>query len=254
MVTRHPLQVVDVLGALEMCSKGRSTLKGGGGAGWGWMSGTGISMQLQIRGPRRPRTPNPGHRSPPPPQGQTQTGGPPVAILLEPVSDEDDKLSFLNRALALNYNLPFGREKLQMADRSIMHMRTHDRLDVWIASSTRDSRSMSPPPTYKLLRFMTLGGEVDKVVFYEPDVRDNQYTIQVHRDLMNCVLGAIGLNCDDVHLLPGKDRRNWKLFFTDLNEEQVNAVVSQFWFQAKVSDPACGMVSRGRPDEHVCRL
>ena len=100
-----------------------------------------------------------------------------VAILLEPVSDEDDKPSFLNRALALNSNLPFGCEKLQMADRSLMHMRTYDRFDVWIASSTRDSRSMSLPPTYKLLRLMTPGAEVDKVVFHEPDVRDNQYAI-----------------------------------------------------------------------------
>ena len=100
-----------------------------------------------------------------------------VAILLEPVSDEDGKPSFLSCALALNCNLPFGCEKLQMADRSLMHMRTHDRFDVWIARSTRDSRSMSPPPTYKLLRLMRPRAEVDKVVFHEPDVRDNQYAI-----------------------------------------------------------------------------
>ena len=150
-----------------------------------------------------------------------------VAILLEPVSDEDEKPSFLNRALALNSNLQFGCEKLQMADRSLMHMRTHDRFDVWIASSSRDSRSMSPPPTYKLLRLMTPGAEVDKVVFHEPDVRDNQYTIQVHSDLVNGLLVAIALNSDDVHLLPGTDPRNSKLFFTELTEEQVNAVVSQ---------------------------
>ena len=151
-----------------------------------------------------------------------------VAILLEPVSDDDDRPSFLNRALALNSNLPFGCEKLQMADRSLMHMRTHDRFDVWIASSTRDSRSLSPPPTYKLLRLMTPGAEVDKVVFHKPNVRDNQYAVQVHNDLVNGLLGSIGMNSDEVHLLPGTDPRNSKLFFTELNEEQVNAVVSQF--------------------------
>ena len=156
-----------------------------------------------------------------------------VAILLEPVSDEDDKPSFLNRALALNSNLPFGCEKLQTPDRSLMHIRTHDRFDDWIASSTRDSRSMSPPPTYKLLRLMTPGAEVDKVVFHEPDVRDNQYAIQVHSDLINGLLGAIGLNSDEVHLLPGTDPRNSKLFFTELNEEQVNAVGSQFGSKAR---------------------
>ena len=53
-----------------------------------------------------------------------------VAILLEPVSDDDGRPSFLNRALALNSNLPFGCEKLEMAERSLMHMRTHDRFDV----------------------------------------------------------------------------------------------------------------------------
>ena len=152
-----------------------------------------------------------------------------VAILLEPVSDDDDRPSFLNRALALNSNLPFGCEKLQMADRSLMHMRTHDRFDVWIASGTRDSRSLSPPPTYKLLRLMTPGAEVDKVVFHEPDVRDNQYAVQAHNDLINGLLGSIGLNFDEVHLLPGTDPRNSKLFFTELNEEQVNTVVSHFW-------------------------
>ena len=98
-----------------------------------------------------------------------------VAILLEPVSDDDDKPSFLNRALALNSNLPFCCDKLQMGDRSLMHIRTHSRFDVWIASSTRDSRKLSPPPTYKLLRLMTPGAEVDKVVFHEPNVRDNQH-------------------------------------------------------------------------------
>ena len=131
-----------------------------------------------------------------------------VAILLEPVSDDDDGPSFLNRALALNSNLPFSCEKLQMADRSLMHMRTHDRFDVSIASSTRDSRSLSPPPTHKLLRLMTPGAEVDKVVFHEPDVRDNQYAVQVHNDLINGLLGSIGLNSDEVHLLPGTDPRN----------------------------------------------
>ena len=148
-----------------------------------------------------------------------------VAILLEPVSDDDDKPSFLNRALALNSNLPFGCDKVQTADRSLMHIRTHG---IWIASSTRDFRNLSPPPTYKLLRLMTPGAEVDKVVFHEPDVRDNQYAIQVHNDLINGLLGSIGLNSDEVHLLPGTDPRNSKLFFTQLNEEQVNTVVSQF--------------------------
>ena len=151
-----------------------------------------------------------------------------VAMLLEPVSDDDDKPLFLNRALALNFNLPFGCDKLQMADRSLMHICTHDRFDVWIASSTRDSRNLSPPPTYKLLRLMTPGAEVDKVMCHEPDVRDNQYAIQVHNDLINGLLGPIGLNSDEVHLLPGTDPRNSKLFFTELNEEQVNTVVSQF--------------------------
>ena len=151
-----------------------------------------------------------------------------VAILLEPVSDDDDRPSFLNRALPLKSNLPFGCDKLQMADRSLMHIRTHDRFDVWIASSTRDSRNLSPPPTYKLLRLMTPGAEVDKVVFHEPDVRDNQYAVQVHNDLVNGLLGSIGLNSDEVHLLPGTDPRNSKLFFRELNEEQMNTLVSQF--------------------------
>ena len=53
-----------------------------------------------------------------------------VAILLEPVSDDDDRPSFLNRAVALNSNLPFGCDKLPMADRSLMHIHTHDRFDV----------------------------------------------------------------------------------------------------------------------------
>ena len=100
-----------------------------------------------------------------------------IAILLEPISYEDDKPSFLNRALALNSNLRFRCDKLQMAYRSLMRIHTHDRLDVWIASSTRDSRNMSRPPTYKLLRLMTPGAEVDKVVFHELDVRDNQYAV-----------------------------------------------------------------------------
>ena len=156
-----------------------------------------------------------------------------VAMLPEPVNDEDEKPSFLNRALALNSNLPFGCDQLQMADRSLMHMRTHDRFVVWVASSSKDSRSMSPPPTYKLLRLMTPGAEVDKVVFHESDVRDNRYAIQVHSDLVNGLLGAIGLDSDDVHLLPGTDPRNLKLFFTELTEEQVNAVVSQFGSKPK---------------------
>ena len=151
-----------------------------------------------------------------------------VAILPEHVRDDDDKPSFFNRALALNSNLPFGCDKLQMAHRSLMHIRTHAGFDVWIASSTRDFRNLSPPPTYKLLRLMTPGAEVDKVVFHEPDLRDNQYAIQVHNDLINGVFGSTALNSDEVHLLLGTDSRNSKLFFTELNEEQVNTVVSQF--------------------------
>ena len=107
-------------------------------------------------------------------------------------------------------------------------IRTHGLFDVWIASSTRDSRNLSLPPTYKLLRLMTPGAQVDKVVFHEPYVRDNQYAMQVHNDLINDLLGSIALNPDEVHLLLGTDPRNSKLFFTELNEEQVNTVVSQF--------------------------
>ena len=56
------------------------------------------------------------------------------------------------------------------------------------------------------------------MVFHEPDLRDNQYAIQVHNDLINGLLGSIGLNSDEVHLFPGTDPRNSKLFFTELNE------------------------------------
>ena len=66
------------------------------------------------------------------------------------------------------------------------------------------------------------------MVFHEPDVRDNQYAIQVHNDPFNGLLGSIGLNYDEVHLLPGTDPRNSNLCFTEWNEEQVNTVVSQF--------------------------
>ena len=75
---------------------------------------------------------------------------------------------------------------------------------------------------------MTPGAEVNNVVFHEPDVRDNEYAIQVHTDLINGMLGSIGLNSDEVHPLPGTNPRNSKLFFMELNEEQVNTVVSQF--------------------------
>ena len=75
---------------------------------------------------------------------------------------------------------------------------------------------------------MTPGAEVDKVVFHELDVRDTPYAIQVHNDLINGLLGSIGLKSDEVHFFPGTDPRNSKLFFTELDEEQVNTVVSQF--------------------------
>ena len=165
--------------------------------------GLGYSTTPSRQAPQKTTRPLLNPLPPPPPRRF-------VAILLEPVSDDDDKPSFLNRALTLNSNLPFGCDKLQMADRSLMHIRTHGRFDVWIASSTRDSRNLSPPPTYKLLRLMTPGAQVDKVVFHEPHVRDNQYAIQVHNDLINGLLGSIGLKSDEVHLLPGTDPRNRK--------------------------------------------
>ena len=74
-----------------------------------------------------------------------------VACSLEPVEDTDERPTFLNCALALNGNIPFGCDKLQLTDRSLMHTRTHDRFDVWVASKSRESRKISPPPTYKLL-------------------------------------------------------------------------------------------------------
>ena len=126
-----------------------------------------------------------------------------------------------------------------------MHIHTHGRFDVWIASSIRDSTNVSPPPTNKLLRLMTPGAEVDEVVFHEPDVPDNQNAIQVHNDPINGLLGSIILNSDEVHLLPGRDPRNSKLFFTELNEEQANTVVVTIRIQTKVPDFAIGMVSWG---------
>ena len=89
-----------------------------------------------------------------------------------------------------------------------MHIRTHGGFDVWIASSRGESRNLSPPPTYKLLRLMTPGAEGDKAVFHEPHERDNPYTIQVHNDLINGLFGSIRLNSDEVHLLPRADPRN----------------------------------------------
>ena len=66
-----------------------------------------------------------------------------AAILLEPVNDEDEKPLFLNRPLALNSNLPFGCDKLQMADRSLMHMRTQEYVTAsdLQASASYDTRS-----------------------------------------------------------------------------------------------------------------
>ena len=50
----------------------------------------------------------------------------------------------------------------------------------------------------------------------------------MYNDSVNGLLGAIGLNSDDVHLLLVTYPRNSRLFFTELTEEQVNEVVLQF--------------------------
>ena len=57
---------------------------------------------------------------------------------------------------------------------------------------------------------------------------NGRYTLQVRTDLINGMLASIGLNSDDVHLFPGTDPKNSKLFFVERKEDQVNAVVSQF--------------------------
>ena len=45
-------------------------------------------------------------------------------------------------------------------------------------------------PIYKMPRLMTPGAGVDKVIFKELAVQDNQYALQVHMDLVNGLLNA----------------------------------------------------------------
>ena len=50
-----------------------------------------------------------------------------TVILLEPVDDSVPKqTTFLTRVLALTKNLPFGCECIQLADRALMHLDTHN--------------------------------------------------------------------------------------------------------------------------------
>ena len=87
-----------------------------------------------------------------------------VAILPEPVDDADEKPSFLTPIYRLGVTSSKGRTgpSCTCAHRT--------RFDVWVASNSRDSKCVSPAPTYMLLRLMTPGAEVDKVVFHEPGV------------------------------------------------------------------------------------
>ena len=152
-----------------------------------------------------------------------------TAVLLEPVDDSVPKPTmFLTRALALTNNLPFGCERIQLVDRALMHLDTHNMYEVWVVTSTPQSRTMSVPPAYKMLRLMVLGADVDKVTFTEPQARNNQYALQAHTNLINGLLASIGLRSQEVHLLPETDRKNRTFFFAKINPDQVNAVVSHF--------------------------
>ena len=52
---------------------------------------------------------------------------------------------FSTRALALTNNLLFGCECIQLADRALMHVDTHNMYEVWVVMSTPQSRTMSVP-------------------------------------------------------------------------------------------------------------
>ena len=75
-----------------------------------------------------------------------------------------------------------------------------------------------------------LHDSMDKVIFKDPAVRDNQYALQVHMALVNGLLGSVGLNVDDIHLLHGADLKNSKGFLVELSGG------GPVWVQAEVSD------------------
>ena len=163
-----------------------------------------------------------------------------TVVLLELVDDSVPKpTTFLTRALALTNNLPFGCERIQLADRALMHLDTHNMHEVWMVSSTPQARTMSVPPVYKMLRLMVPGVDVDKVIFTKPQVRSNLYALQGQTDLINGLLTSIGLSSNDVYLLPGTDPKNSKLFFAKLNFDRVHP-------DARCGSPA--PVAGGRAD------
>ena len=77
-----------------------------------------------------------------------------------------------------------------------------------VTTSSPEARSMDMPLVYKMLRLKSVGAEIDKVIFKAPEFRWNQCALQLHNDLANGFLGAIGLNRDDVPLIPGPHPQN----------------------------------------------
>ena len=63
-------------------------------------------------------------------------------------------VSFQSRVLALSNNVPFGCERLQLADKALMDIRTHDWYKGWIMSSTTkvphhvDAPNLQGPETH----------------------------------------------------------------------------------------------------------
>ena len=69
-----------------------------------------------------------------------------TAVLLEPMDDPIvEPAAFLARALALNNNLLFGCEHIQLVDRALMYVDMHNAYKVWIVTSTPQSRTISLP-------------------------------------------------------------------------------------------------------------
>ena len=123
-----------------------------------------------------------------------------------------EKMMSLDKCFCLKENILVSCEKILMADRPVVDMATHKEMVTWIAYSTPESRSkptgLRSAAVFKIFRLMPSRQKLNKVVYREPELRLNQYAVQMHMDHVNNIMATLQLDSKEQHLERGMDPRN----------------------------------------------
>ena len=135
--------------------------------------------------------------------------------------------------LKLAEKLPWNLDKILLTDRKISSVATglNKQWFAWVLFSTHISRHSNRQPRFKSLGLQTPGRSPNDQLFQEPEMPEDLYAIHAHKSWIESAYDLLKLNKHTACESSGKDGKDTRLFFANVDSMILNEVVDKFGSQ-----------------------